>query len=44
MKSGITRICGAKYTDLLDTAYDEVIVGVVGETLGCEGEADPLMC
>ena len=31
-------------TDILDTFFDDVVVGVVVDGLGCEPQSNPLLC
>ena len=39
----MTELCEDS-TALLDTFYDDVIVGVIGNTFGCEPPSNPLLC
>ena len=41
MKDGLVKMCGSEYSDLLDTAYYDIVEDVIGEGFGCE-ESTPL--
>ena len=43
LKDGMVEICGDDYFDLLETTYEEVIVEVIGDAIGCNDEHEPLL-
>ena len=36
LKDGIINVCGSEYRDLLDTAYNDIVAGVFGDSFGCD--------
>ena len=43
LKDGMVEMCGDDYFDLLETTYEEVIVEVVGNAIGCNVKHEPLL-
>ena len=45
MKDGFTNMCGTQYSDLLDTAYYNVVEDVIGNGFGCSEStpSEPLL-
>ena len=43
LKNGMVGLCGDVYFDLLETTYEEVIVDVIGDAIGCNEEHGPLL-
>ena len=41
MKDGLVKLCGSEYSNLLDTAYYDIVEDVIGEGFGCE-ESTPI--
>ena len=42
LKDAAVGMCGGEYFDLLETMYEEVIVGVIGDAFDCNEENEPL--
>ena len=42
MKTGLSGMCGAEVSGLLDTVYNDLVDGVIGEALGCQ-ETNPIL-
>lgn len=43
MKDVFVEICGSDVRDVVDTIYDDVVVGVIGEALHCNEEINPFL-
>ena len=43
VKDVLVAMCGTDVEDILETVYYDVVIGVVGEGIGCEEEPNPLL-
>ena len=45
MKDGLIDMCGTEYSDLLDTAYHDVVEDIIGDAFGCSESSalEPLL-
>ena len=45
MKDGLIDMCGTEYSDMLDTAYYDVVEDIIGDAFGCSESSalEPLL-